>query len=138
MRNFIEFPYAREQSDILGPVKRPRLILEIFSEMKKEWITIDEVLADTGADLTVLPHFIGEMLVEDITRGKYIEIKGVSPGAVLIAFVHNMRVRIKNRVFNLPIALADSNAVPAILGRLLGLDRFEVSFVRGNKTKIVF
>ncbi len=137
MRDSIEFPYKQEKSDIFGIVRRPRLTVDVFSELKREWITIDEILADTGADLTVLPRFIGEMLVEDITAGRYIEIRGVTPGAVLIAFVHNLPARIKNKEFKLPLALADSNAVPSILGRMDGLDKFEVSFLKGRKTKII-
>ncbi len=138
MRNFIEFPYINEKSDIFGIIKRPRMTIEIFSKLKSEWIVIDEVLVDTGADLTVLPRFIGEMLIEDITTGKYIEIKGITPGAVLIAFIHNMIVRIGKKELKLSVALADSNAVPSIFGRVDGLDKFAVSFLKGKRTKFVF
>ena len=138
MPSFIDFPYIEEKSDIFGIIKRPRMALEIFSKLKREWIVIDEVLVDTGADLTVLPRFIGEMLIEDITTGKYIEIKGITPGIVLIAFVHTMQTRIDKKELKLSVALADSNAVPSIFGRVDGLDKFNVSFLKGKKTKFVF
>ncbi|MBL7170362.1 MAG: hypothetical protein ISS48_05080 [Candidatus Aenigmarchaeota archaeon] len=62
-----------------------------------EWVSVDEALADTGADITLLPRFIGEMVVEDITNGKYIEIKGVVPSAVLIAFIHVLKLRVAGK-----------------------------------------
>lgn len=72
----IEFPYVEEESDVLDTVKRPRIKMNALSELVSDWITIDEVLADTGADFCVLPRYIGETLVKDITTGKYAEIKG--------------------------------------------------------------
>ncbi|MEA1870161.1 MAG: hypothetical protein U9N09_08495 [Euryarchaeota archaeon] len=72
----IEFPDAEEESGIFGNMMRPRMIMDLFSIPRAEWLPIDDVLADTGADLSVLPRFIGELLVEDTTDGKYGEIKG--------------------------------------------------------------
>ncbi|MDI6708972.1 MAG: hypothetical protein QME47_07820 [Candidatus Thermoplasmatota archaeon] len=132
----IEFPYTDEESAIFGTVKRPRISVEVFSNLKNDWVIVDEVLADTGADLTVLPRFIGELLVEDITTGKYIEIKGVVPSAALIAFVHQMRIKINGREFEAPIALADSNAVPSIFGRVDGLDLFDARFSEGKTIEL--
>ena len=64
----IEFPYIQQESKIFGKILRPLIPIEIFSALSNDWISIDEVLADTGADVTILPRFIGEMLVEDITN----------------------------------------------------------------------
>ena len=49
----IEFPYVEEESDVLDAVKRPRVKVNAFSELISDWITIDEVLADAGADFCV-------------------------------------------------------------------------------------
>lgn len=114
----IEFPYREEESDVLEKVKRPRVKIKIFSKVTNEWETIDEVLADTGADFCVLPRFVGNILVEDITQGKYIEIKGVVPGVRLIAYLHELRVKIDEDEFVAPVALADSDDVPCLLGRV--------------------
>jgi hypothetical protein len=113
----IEFPYAEEESNIFGSVMRPRISMDLFSTFRDEWLPIDDVLADTGADLTVLPRFIGELLTVDITDGKYSEIKGVIPGTILVAYVHQIEVRIGTLVFEAPVAIADSNDVPSIFGR---------------------
>ena len=131
----IEFPYIEQESKIFGKILRPLLSLEFFSNLREDWILVDEVLADTGADVTILPRFIGELLVDDITTGQYIEIKGVVPSAALVAFIHQMKIRIGDKEFRLPVAIADSNAVPSILGRVSSLDRFDVSFLKGKNVK---
>ena len=35
-----------------------------------------------------------------------------------------------------PIAIADSNNVPSIFGRVGGLDLFDANFIRGEKLKL--
>jgi hypothetical protein len=134
----IKFPYKDEESRIFGKIKRPRIDVEIFSEVRKEWIMVLDLLADTGADISVLPAFIGKLLVDDITTGKYVEIKGIDPSAVLIAFVHELKMKINGKEFELPIALAESNNVPSILGRVNGLDLFDANFIEGKELKIVW
>jgi len=134
----IEFPYIQQESKIFGKILRPLIPIEIFSALSNDWISIDEVLADTGADVTILPRFIGEMLVEDITTGEYIEIRGITPSSALVAFLHQMKARISDKEFKLPIAIADSNTVPSIFGRVTGLDRFEVNFSNGEKVKFLW
>jgi predicted aspartyl protease len=127
----LKFPYKEEDSKIFGKIKRPRIDFDVYSEEKKEWIAIGEVLVDTGADLTVLPRNIGELVVEDITVGQYVEIKGVVPSAVLIAFIHRLKIKIDSYEFRQRVAIADSNNVPTIFGRVDGLDRFKAYF-NGN------
>ena len=132
----IEFPYKIEKSNIFGIVKRPILKIKIFSEVTKEWTVIDEVLADTGADYSVIPRFIGNLLARDITRGKYIEIKGVVPGVMLVAYLHELKIRIKEKEFVAPVAFADSDDVPCIFGRIKALDLFDANFQKGEKIKL--
>ena len=72
----VEFPYADENSKIFGNVKRPRTSIGVFSELDNDRIIVDDVPADTGADLTVLPRFIGELLVEGITNLRVCRNKG--------------------------------------------------------------
>ncbi|NQE45682.1 hypothetical protein C5S31_06660 [ANME-1 cluster archaeon GoMg2] len=94
----IEFPYVEEESDVLNAVMRPRIKVKALSELVSDWITIDEVLADTGADFCVLPRDIGETLVKDITTGKYAEIKGVVPGTILVGGIRSSN-KCENRQF---------------------------------------
>ena len=132
----IEFPYKDEESDIFGKIKRPRIKIKVFSEVTKDWEIIDEVLADTGADFSVLPRFLGGILVNDITKGKYAEIKGVVPGVKLIAYLHKLKIKVVDNEFIAHVAIADSDDVPSIFGRIEGLDLFNAVFSKGETVKL--
>jgi len=131
-----EFDYKQEESDAFGSIKRPRIEIQIFSKKKNRWIWVDEVLADTGADFCVLPRYPGNFFVEDITTGKYIEIKGVVPGARLIAYIHQLKIKIADMELKTHVAIADSDDVPSIFGRVKALDLFDADFLRGEKIKL--
>lgn len=131
-----EFDYKQEQSDIFGRIKRPKIEMQVFSKKKDAWILLDEVLADIGADFCVLPRYLGNFFVEDITTGKYAESKGVVPNARLIGYIHELRIKVGDREFEAPIAIADSDDVPCIFGRVRGLDLFDANFLKGEKVKL--
>ncbi len=126
--SIITFPYKERENKILGRILRPLISLEVFSQTAKEWEIIDDVVVDTGADITTLPRFLAEPLVEDITAGEYVEIRGIAPGTTLVAFLHNLKMRINDKEFTTKVAIADSNDVPPLLGRFQALDLFEACF----------
>ncbi len=128
-----EIPYKDEESKVFGKIKRPRIDYELFSNSKREWIVIVDALADTGADMSLVARHIGELLVEDITNGRYVEIKGIHPSSTVIAFLHRLKAKVGNKEILLPVAVADSNDVPSILGRVDGLDFFNANFSKGRK-----
>jgi len=132
----IEFPYNNEESRTFGIVKRPRMAMRIFSKTRSIWIPVKKTLVDTGADTTLVPRFIGELMVGDITTGKYGEMSGIVPGLVLVVYIHKLKIKIGNRVFEAPVAIADSNDVPSIFGRVDALDLFDANFFMGRKTKL--
>ena len=127
----MKYPYLEKRSKILGRVRRPLVPVEIAKG--EEWIPVDEVLVDTGADITLFPRLIGELIVGDITKGKYVEIKGVVPSAALIAFIHNLRLRVAGKEFETKVGIADSNDIPPLLGRFESLDLFGIEFRRGRE-----
>ncbi len=77
------------------------------------------------------------MLVKDITHGKYAEIKGVVPGVKLIVYIHKLKLKIDEVEFESSVAIADSDDVPMILGRVKGLDLFKCIFDTGKKTTVL-
>jgi hypothetical protein len=130
------FNYKEQESLIFGKILRPLIDLEIFSEIEKDWIKIKEVLADTGADVSIIPRSTGELILHDITKGKTQEIKGIVPFARLIVYIHDLKFRINGKKFELPVAIADSFDVPPILGRVKGLDLFDANFKKGQNVEI--
>ena len=131
-----EFGYKQEESDRFGSIKRPRIEIQVFSKKKHRWIWIDEVLVDTGADFCVLPRYLGNFFAEDITTGRYVEIKGVVPGARLIAYIHQLKIKIADMELETYVAIADSDDVPSIFGRVKALDLFDANFLKGEKIKL--
>jgi len=130
------FNYKEGKSDLFTKVKRPLIDIEAFSENRNIWVLLYEVLADTGADISIFPRIIGRLIFNDITDGKQIEIRGVVPYSRLICYLHKVKVRINGRNFTMPVAVADSDDAPLILGRVNGLDLFDASFLKGKKVKI--
>lgn len=137
-RQIFPYPYKEKESGIFGKTKRPLIDLRIFSETRRNWLLVAEVLADTGADISILPRTIGEELVSDIKKGRYLEIRGITPGAYTEVFIHNLICKIgESFKFKAPFAIADSDDVPPILGRFKGLDLFEAIFYRGKETRLL-
>jgi hypothetical protein len=67
----LSFPYIEGASDIFGTVLRPLVSLEAYSELLERWVLLENLLADTGADISVLPRPLGELLLDDVTTGRY-------------------------------------------------------------------
>jgi hypothetical protein len=131
------FQYKEQESLIFGRVRRPLIDLDIYSTARNKWIPLYKVLVDTGADISVLPRNVGELLVDDITSGTRVEIRGVVPYSLLICYVHELMLKINDeKEFRLPVALADSDDVPIILGRVDGIDLFDARFLNGNEIRL--
>ncbi len=130
------FKCKEKKSRIISRIKRPLIDIEAYSHLKKRWISIPEVLADTGADISILPKYIGEILIEDFTIGKRDEIRGIVPHAEIIIFIHTLRFKVDDKIFELPVAIADSDNIPPILGRIKGLDIFKCIFENGDRIVI--
>lgn len=96
------------------------------------WCGIDKVLVDTGADITLLPRDIGEILVDDIATGEIASVKGLGPNELKV-FIHSIKLRVADKEFETKVAIADSDEAPAVLGRFEALDFFDAKFVKGKE-----
>lgn len=126
------FPYRTGHSDLLGRVRRPLLTISIFSQRFDEWIEIQDLLADTGADLTLLPFHLGELILSEVRDGRSGLVRGIVPGRGLRIYLHRLSLRIASRSFRSTVGIADSTAVPALLGRHQALDHFTAVYRRGK------
>ncbi|MDP3723285.1 MAG: hypothetical protein Q8R91_07305 [Candidatus Omnitrophota bacterium] len=130
------FKYQPATSAIFGTLKRPLVSLEFYSSAKSRWFTIANLLADTGADLSILPRAVGELLLGDIRHGQPLTIRGIVPRAVLHSYLHRLQCRFNGRTFWLITAIAESEDVTAIVGRVGGLDRLIATFVKGREVRL--
>jgi len=129
------FKYQEGKSSLFETIKRPLIEVEMYSQKLHKWISIEKVLADTGADICLLPRFMGNLIVEDVTTGIYKRIRGVVPNTFLNGFIHNLKIKIGDKEFTAPVFIADSEDVTPILGRAKALDLFKACF-DGNSTNI--
>jgi hypothetical protein len=82
--------------------------------------------------LTLLPAHLGELLVRDIRDAKSGIVRGIVPGRGLRIYLHRLSLRIESRSFRGAVGIADSTAVPALLGRYRALDHFNAVYRRGR------
>ena len=130
------FDYHPAPSQIFGVVRRPLVSLECYSRRAGRWVVLTDLLADTGADLSVLPRHVGANLFGDIRAGKPMQLHGIAPGAGVQTFVHLLRSRCNGHEFSMPVAIAETNEVPPLLGRVRGLDRFITGFAKGRHLEL--
>ncbi len=126
----MRFQYTEKESRLFGKILAPFIYIEAFSKHGL-WCGIDKVLVDTGADITLLPRDVGEILVDDITTGEQALIKGLGPNELKV-FVHTLKLRVAGKEFETKVAIADSDEVPAVLGRFEALDLFRAGFIKGE------
>ena len=128
----MKFPYIERESRIFGHILKPMIDIEIFSKTYGVWYGLNEVLVDTGADITLIPKSVGEILVSEIKNKKRAAIKGITPFE-LIVYIHMLKMRVANKEFQTKVAIAESDDVPAVLGRFGALDIFDAAFIKGKK-----
>ncbi|MBI2558982.1 hypothetical protein HYW20_06695 [Candidatus Woesearchaeota archaeon] len=129
------FKYYEGKSSLFGIIKRPLIQLEVYSLKLKRWVPFEKVLADTGADICLLPRLMGNLLVDDITTGIFKRIRGIVPNIFLNGFIHDLKIRIADKEFIAPVFIADSEDVTPIFGRVKSMDLFKACF-DGNFTNI--
>ena len=68
----------------------------------------------------------------DIRDAKGGVVRGVVPGRKLGVYLHRLSMRIGARSFRGTVGIADSTAVPALLGRYQTLDHFTAVYRAGK------
>jgi len=133
MKNLI-FPYTEKEHHLFGKISRPLVRLAFFSERFGRWLEVGQVIADTGADISVVPLPLGQILVSDVQKGIPIYVGGVLSSDMSVnAFVHRIKARIGDYGFEMPVASSLSSVIPPIWGRQEALDRFIITFVQGRE-----
>ncbi len=127
----MRFQYTKKDSRLFGKILAPFICIEALSRHGL-WCGIDKVLVDTGADITLLPKDIGEILVDNVTTGEQALIKGLGPNELKV-FVHTIKLRVAGKEFETKVAIADSDEAPAVLGRFEALDFFTAEFAKGKE-----
>lgn len=129
----IEFAFREERSGLFGKIARPVAKLTLIHRDKK----IPQIFyVDSGADLTLIPRSVGEIL--DLSNPKpseIVEIKGIGEKGVPIVIrtvimqVGSFMAQIKMR-----IGWSLIEEVPLLLGREDFFKYFDIIFSQNKKT----
>ena len=131
MKRF-SFPYKKEPSSIFGYVYRP--VVEMYLRTGEgEWFNVSPY-ADSGADITILPRSVCEILGLRLQDGQENVVTGVS-GEEIKIFIHKITVRIGDEEIEIRAGFAEREDIPYLLGRTDILNRFNIPF---ESDKVVF
>jgi len=126
------FPYKKEPSSIFGYVYRP--VVEMHLRTREgEWFKISPY-ADSGADITILPRSVCEILGLRLQDGQENVVTGVS-GEEIKIFIHKITIRIGGEEIEIRAGFAEREDIPYLLGRTDILNRFNILF---ESDKVVF
>ncbi len=128
----VTFDFRPEQSGLFGTIHRPVARVVLTGENKREFPEIFYV--DSGADVTLIPLSVGELLGFKIEASAEItEIKGIGERGVPIVLKQVM-MRINGREFPAKVAWCLIEEVPLLLGREDVFRLFDIAFLRNRKT----
>lgn len=129
----LEFDYRQERLSTGDIIFRP--IAKVYLlRSEKEWIA-EYFYIDSGADYTLLPYRLGRFLGLDKVASEIREVGGIG-GVIAVRFA-TVPMRIGNYQFDCPIAWAQIEHVPFLLGREGVFDRFDITFRQRNKKTIL-
>lgn len=125
----IGFPYEKKPSTIFKTIKRPMVRVDFWSKKTSSWIEY-YLLADTGADYTLLPHHIafelGVNLENDCTE---FLTSGVGGTEKVYFLKKELKVKIGKIERVIPVGFLERKDIPPLLGRESCLNDFDVRFV---------
>ena len=107
--------------------------LRLYSERLGAWVELQNVLANTGVDVSVVPEAIGGLLVDDIESGFPIQLGEIDPASGFNAYLHRVQAQLGDKTFEMPLAISTSAPSPPTFGQRGGLDQFVVRFVKGQE-----
>lgn len=122
------FPYEEKESDLFPKIKRPIAQVYFWSKLINDWLGY-KMVVDTGADYTILPRFssvdLGINFKKDCLTRKTSGIGGVQ---TVYFLKRQVKVKIDNYEFSLPLGFINSDSIPPLLGREGCLNLFKVIF----------
>lgn len=130
----IEFDFRKEKSGLFGLIQRPVAKVTLISKKN----TVPEIFyVDSGADITLLPLSVGELLgFTNPTPSEITEIRGIGEKGVpivlrsVIMILGNLKLRSR-------VGWALIEDVPLLLGREDFFRHFDILFKRNRKTVFI-
>lgn len=130
----VKFSFKKENSRIFGLIPRPvaRIILINGNEQVPEMVYVD-----SGADVTLIPRSVGELLNFKIEPDdKIVEIKGIGERGIPIV-IKRVKIKIGEKLIDARIAWSLIEEVPLLPGRVDIFKLFDITFEKERKTVFV-
>lgn len=128
----IIFRYKSERGRRGQQVLRP--VADVWLKKGNSWIEFHPYI-DSGADVSLIPLSLGELLGFEVNKDKIEEIGGIK-GAVPVIY-KRWPMKIGSETLKVLFAWALIEEVPPLLGRADIFEVFEVTF-KQKKRKIIF
>jgi len=96
-------------------------------------VKIEDVLADTGADISVLPRSLGILMVGDYRAGNKFKISGLLSKITTDMYIHKLSIKLARKTMRTYFAISSTDDTPPTLGRVGGLDRFDIRYHHGRE-----
>jgi len=94
----------------------PVVTMTLINPKDESKFIVVEAFFDTGADVSLAPYSVSEALGLDLSLGEKVTIGGVG-GGTLTAYIHDVKVELGSISMVVPIAIAEDDSVPMLLGR---------------------
>lgn len=121
----ITFKYREEKGRLGRVVKRPVALVELQTA-EGDWI-LKDLYIDSGADITLIPRSVGDLLGFELDPEEPIEEIGGIAGK-LPTVRRQVKVRVNKVELEAEIAWALTEEVPLLLGRKDISDNFHITF----------
>lgn len=124
----IEFSYRKEYSPVLGEIYRPSAEVILKHNDK---IVLFYPYIDSGADITLIPRSLGEMLGLELDDN-IIELGGLGDNKVPV-LIKKIEIKVGRYLLPIHVAWALIEEIPPLLGRKDLFTGFLISFDEENK-----
>lgn len=127
----VEFSFKKENSRVFGLISRPVARITLINGTER---VPELVYVDSGADVTLIPRSVGELLNFKVEAGDKIEeIKGIGEQGIPVV-IKKVKIKIGERLIDARIAWSLIEEVPLLLGRVDIFRLFNITFEKEKKT----
>ena len=119
----MRYQLRKENSKHFGTIVRP--VVEVSLHGAEG---VNEVFyVDSGADITIIPRSVGELLELELKEEDIIELYGIGESALSVV-IKSVDMEIAGMRFTARVGWALTERVPLLLGRLDIFDHFRIIF----------
>lgn len=126
----IEFEYREEESRLFGKILRPVADVHFVDTDGNKLVSY--MYIDSGADITLIPRQLGELLGFAVEEDKIIEIGGIGDTKIPV-IIKKAKVMMGDKEIELRVAWALVEEIPPLLGRTDVFELFRVIFDQKNR-----